>query len=384
MIEGSPFAELSVDILKLPDADVFGNQYIVVVIDNFSHWVSLYACKNKTALNAARAILQTVGNFGVPLRIRSDGGKEFVNSTVSALTALMGTTLHTVLPYTPTANSIVERVNRSILEKLRDMIFEKTLVKHPEAQWTDLLPMAQRIINGSFHSSIGTSPASILFGGSIDMNRCLLSNMPKELKVDVSTYQGALVHNQRLLIEAAERHHEKVCGKVLAKADRNQKDKADKVIEEGQWIVVRPEAQRPIHKLAPRLLGPFCVIKVKNELISVITNDRRVRHFLRRNCEVFDVSQMSSVEGLQSVAEKDNFEYPVEAIWAHALIGDEGFGAGDEVQLDSKHKRTSPKKCYQFLIKWYGHEEPTWQPYSHVRSFVHFPNYVGQFPGLKM
>ncbi len=52
MLEGSPFAELSIDILKLPNADVYGNMYVVVVVDNFSHWVSLYACKNKTAQNS--------------------------------------------------------------------------------------------------------------------------------------------------------------------------------------------------------------------------------------------------------------------------------------------------------------------------------------------
>jgi hypothetical protein len=384
MLEGSPFAELSVDILKLPNADVYGNLYVIVVVDNFSHWVSLYACKNKTAQNAARAIMQTVANFGVPLTIRSDGGKEFVNATLNALSALLGTKHHVVLPYTPTANSVVERVNRAILEKVRDMVFEKTLVKHSESQWTDLLPLAQRIINGSFHSSIGTSPAAVLFGGSVDLNRCLLSKMPAAVKVDVETYEGALIHNQRVLIDAAERHHEMICKKVMDKAEKLQDTKLEKEIQVDDWVVVRPEIGRPLHKLASRLMGPYCVFGIKGEIVSVLTGDRKIRHFLKRNCEVFDRSQLSSVEGMKQVAERDNFEYPVEAIWAHALIGDDGFGAGDEVQLTAAHKRAGPKSSYQFLIKWYNHEEPTWQPFKHVKSFVLFPAYVARFPGLKM
>ena len=78
VIEGNPFTELSVDILKLPKRDCNNNLYVVVVVDSFSRWVSLEPVPDKTALSAARAILRTVGNFGVPLRIRSDGGKEFV------------------------------------------------------------------------------------------------------------------------------------------------------------------------------------------------------------------------------------------------------------------------------------------------------------------
>jgi len=384
MLEGTPFGELSVDILKLPDADVLGNQYIVVVIDSFSHWVQLFACKNKTALNAARGLLQAVGSFGVPLTIRSDGGKEFVNDTIKALSSLLGATQHVVLPYTPTANSIVERVNRSILEKIRDMVFEKTLVKHTQSRWTELLPLVQRIINGSFHSSIGTSPAAILFGGMIDMNRCLLTKMPDCVKVDVSTYEGALIHNQRVLIEAAEAHHEQVCKKAMAKASKLQEGKAIKVIAVGDWVVVRPEVSRPIHKLGSRLLGPYCVIKVKDELISVVTNDRKVRQFLKRNCEVFDMSQMKDVEGLKAVAECDSWEYPVEAIWGHALINEEGFGEGEIEQLPLSHQRKSKKSNYLFLVKWVGYEEPTWQPFKHVEAFALFPRYVATYPGLRM
>ena len=67
VIEGNPFTELSVDILKLPKRDCNHNLYVVVIIDSFSRWVSLEAVPDKSALSAARAILKTVGNFGVPL-----------------------------------------------------------------------------------------------------------------------------------------------------------------------------------------------------------------------------------------------------------------------------------------------------------------------------
>jgi hypothetical protein len=68
---------------------------------------------NKSAFDAARAIMNFIGNFGTPLRIRSDGGGEFVNGVIVGLTRLMGVSQHVVQAYTPTANGIVERANRA-------------------------------------------------------------------------------------------------------------------------------------------------------------------------------------------------------------------------------------------------------------------------------
>jgi hypothetical protein len=139
-LAGSPFSELSIDILKLPEPDVRGNKYCVVIIDNFSHWVSLTACANKSAFDAARALIQFIGNFGAPLRLRSDGGKEFVNGVIVGVNRMMGVSPVVIQPYTPTANGIVERSNRAILERARELCMCKRLAKHTAHQWGDLLP----------------------------------------------------------------------------------------------------------------------------------------------------------------------------------------------------------------------------------------------------
>ncbi len=223
VISGSPFSDLSIDLLKLPDPDVYGMKYIVVVVDNFSRWTSLLAIRNKTAYEAARALMQVIGTFGAPLSLRSDGGAEFVNCVITGVSRMLGVTQHVVLPYTPTANGIVERANRAILERLREMIFSKRIVRHPEHVSSDLLPLVQRCINSSFHSSIGTSPAKILFGDNIDLDRCLLSNIPPSNTVDVQSYIGALSHNQRIIIEEADRYQERICNRVIAKANASQR-----------------------------------------------------------------------------------------------------------------------------------------------------------------
>ena len=340
--------------------------------------------------------MQVIGNFGAPLSIRSDGGSEFVNGIVTGVTRMLDVTQHVVLPYTPSANGIVERANRAILERLRVMIFSKRIVKHAHHVWADLLPLVQRSINSSFHSAIGTSPAKILFGDNIDLDRCLLTKMPDSRTVDVQSYIGALSHNQRVIIEEADRYQEAICQRVIAKSRAQQQSRrrggeliaaAPKVLPEGSWVLVKPQDSFPLHKLAPRWLGPFRVARFStdSEVVTVFdTVKNKYRRFLKRQIELFDVSQFAETEGLTVVAETDHFEFPVDAIIGHSLIGPNGVGADTE-QLPQQFRRGSrPKRSFQFLIRWTNYEEPSWISYNTASRLVQFPGYVVNFPGLAM
>jgi hypothetical protein len=396
VISGSPFSELSIDLLKLPSPDAFGMAYVVVVVDNFSHWTSLIAVRNKSAFEAARALVKVIGDFGAPMRLRSDGGAEFVNGTISGLLRMMGTTHHVVAPYTPTANGIVERANRAILERLREMIFSKRLVKHPEHVWSDLLPLVQRSINASVHSATGTSPAKILFGNNLDLDRCLLTHMPNARDLDVDRYVDALTYNQRIILEEADNHQARLCARVIAASHKAQRkrnkdgsftDAVHKDIAIGDWVLVSPGPSYPLHKLAPRWLGPFRVLDCKTSSEVVCVEDtlkQKVRKFLRRQLEKFDVRMLADVEGLKTVAETDSFEFPVEAIIGHALVEEGGVGVAPQ-QLSAVFKRGQrAKKAFQFLIKWTGYDEPTWVEYKVASRLVQFPGYVSMLPNLRM
>jgi hypothetical protein len=220
--------------------------------------------------------------------------------------------------------------------------------------------------------------------------------MPDSHTVDVQTYIGALSYNQRVILEAADRYQERVCAKVIAKAHAKQKrrgaddlltDAASKILPEGTWVVVKPQESYPLHKLAPRWLGPFRVSRfnVDSEVVTVFDTVRNNhRRFLKRQLEIFDVSAVADVEGLTRIAECDTFEFPVDAIIGHALVGANGVGA-DTRQLPQDFRRGSrPKKSFQFLIQWTGYEERTWIGYNAASRLVQFPGYVSHYPLLNM
>ncbi len=385
VISGSPFSDLSIDILKLPFPDAYGNVFIVVIVDNFSHWTTTYACANKSAMCAARALIHHIGTFGAPLRIRSDGGGEFVNDIIKQLSHMLSVRQIVIQPYLHSANGIVERVNRSVLERLRYILFDRRIKKQPNLQWTDLLPLAQRIINASTHSAIGTSPARIIFGDHLDLDRVILSRPPKPFvnKV-VPDYISQLSDMQAALMEAANEHQLLVQKKIIDKAVRDNRDKPVKILQAGDLVLIKPLSDFPHDKLAPSLLGPLRVDEIlAGGLVRVIhPHSSKISTVSDFQCELFDQSLISSTEGIKIVAETDSFEFAVESILAHGLLPDNE----DEqpTALPANHVRKVRAKNYAFLIKWTGYESPTWIAFKAARRLPHFANYVGQFPSLKM
>jgi len=62
--------------------DSHGNEYILVIIDDFSRWA--------TAIETAALILNHIGRFGSPQVIHTDQGPAFHNELVGELLRLCG------------------------------------------------------------------------------------------------------------------------------------------------------------------------------------------------------------------------------------------------------------------------------------------------------
>jgi hypothetical protein len=290
-----------------------------------------------------------------------------------------------IQPYLHSANGIVERVNRSILERLRYILFDRRIKRQPKLQWTDLLPLAQRIVNSSTHSAIGTSPARLIFGDNLDIDRCILSQpaVPIVGKA-VPDYVSQLSAMQSAMFEAANDHQIAMQQKIIAKATRDNAGKPIKSLAIGDVVLVRPLSDFPVDKLQPNQLGPLYIIDLLQSGIVTVQHphSNKISNVSDFQCELFDSSMASSAEGLRQVAETDGFEFAVDSILSHGLLTDDD--DVDPTPLPPSHVRKQPAKNYGFLIKWTGYETPTWIAFKAARRLPHFDNYVGQFPNLKM
>ena len=68
-------------------------------------------------------------------RFRSDSGGEYINEPFKTYCAEAGIIMEQTAPYSPAQNGVAERINRTLLEHARAMIFSKNIPKNlwPEA-----------------------------------------------------------------------------------------------------------------------------------------------------------------------------------------------------------------------------------------------------------
>ena len=164
-----PMERLGMDSIGPLEESADGYCYILVIICCFTRWVELYALKDLTMETTARVLRQHFGRFGRPSQILTDGGSQFVNGTIEELMEMMGTQQITTLAYSKEENSLVERANKEVMRHTRALVYESNMTE----EWPDDLPTAQTIMNSSEVESISCSPAQLLFGNAITLERSL-------------------------------------------------------------------------------------------------------------------------------------------------------------------------------------------------------------------
>jgi len=266
-----------------------------------------------------------------------------------------------------------------------------------EHMWSDVLPMACRIVNASFHSSIGCSPASLLFGDNVDLDRGILSRPPPPARREVLEYTEQLSRNQRHLLEISEEYQDKVHARNLAKWRQTQKpnDLLPLVEQSGNaenqtvhWVVAKVQADMPHNKLKPRWTGPFIMMGFKPDSSSMVmlwdTVDKKVREAPINNIAEWKCDFIGSAEGLTHIRETDyaDLAYPMEAILGVAL--DPKDDEVEPIPLDANYVRAKPKDNYLFSVKWRGYHEPTWRPYRVVKRTSLFHLFAASRPNLNL
>ena len=373
VLSGSPFFELSVDSLGPFPQDKERNIYLIVIIDSFSRFIWLLPAPSNTTIDAARALLSVFGIVGCPAQLRSDNGPCYASAVMSEFLKLANIDHHKVATYNPKQNSIVERSNRQILHHARTLTFDEVLGPHSTLQWSDLCPTIMRILNTSYHSSLGVSPAKIVFGDSCDHSRQILtardpSNTPSWLS-NLDIAQSEILLRSKAFLDA--RH----ALMISNDATRRAKLGAPMTIFTPGLFCLR-EDPNPPHKLAPRFLGPF-----------LITNSMSDGLLIECKCLTSDVISTFPASSLHPFTFEDAVTADDQLSKGKILAAKPSFIV--ESILDHMPKgprRNRPRRDFKFLTKWLGYPDSdnSWNDFVDFPPNHHVLNaYCAQFPELK-
>ena len=144
---------VSIDfIVELPESS--GHDAIMVVVDSFtkrSHFVPTFT--TLSAAGTARLFIQHVWKLhGIPRKVVSDRGLQFVAEFTRELYHILRIKIVATTAYHPQGDGQTERVNQELEQYLQIFINQR------QDDWTDLLPLAEFQYNNHVHSSTQQPP----------------------------------------------------------------------------------------------------------------------------------------------------------------------------------------------------------------------------------
>ena len=159
-METSQFLTLAVLIAK--HQLCFISRYIITCIDYFPKWVEAKAPPTKESSGVAQFLYSLICKHGVPKKVQSDQGREFVNSVNSHLFKITGVKHIITLAYHPQTNGLIERLNQTL-----------KMVKQNENEWENYLDSVPFVYRTSKQASAKFSPFFLLYGRDLIIGDCM-------------------------------------------------------------------------------------------------------------------------------------------------------------------------------------------------------------------
>jgi hypothetical protein len=362
---------LSVDSIGPLPQDDEGYQHILVVVDKFSRWVSLYPLRTMLAEETAEGLIQHCGTFGTPISIETDGGSSFQGMADKVL-SIIGARHNVAIAHSHQEQGIVENKNKEIMKHLRAFLFEQTTV----AGWKSYLAFVQRICNAEVVEHMGVAPAQIIFGNAIDLNRGILIPNTDSTTCDhgtMSDYVAKLIADQKAIIKIASELQEATDSKHLAERTAKLSGGVTEFPIGSLVLMDYPDdgftkGGRPPNKLKLKLKGPLRVVSIDGPAYTLrdeaSATKLTVAHVSRLRLFHHDKTRVKPVE----ISMKDTDQYLVESILGHR---------GYTGNLKKRSTRN-----LEFLVKWSGYTEPEWTPWKNLYANSIAHDYMKQHSTL--
>lgn len=340
------WSDLSVDfIVGLPASGERRCTNIMVVTDRLSKAVILEPMATITTEDVARALLTSlIRHHGLPARIVSDRGTQFVSFMWKRICELLGIQRQLSTAFHPETDGATERVNQVIEHYLR------AYTAYGQDDWASLLPIAMLAINNRTATSTGISPFFLTHG--YDTNAIQVSEPLRETGSSPIARGEAFVAKLREAQEwaqaamaSAQETQERYANRSRAVAERFE-------VGDQVWLNLKNiVTDRPSKKL-DWLHAKYTV----TELIgshSCRLNTPPGRH------DVYHVSLLrrAANDPLPS-QQQDDTQPPAMA----TIDGDDWW------EVEEIKGRRRKGRGWQVLVKWQGYTQPTWEPYRELQG----------------
>ena len=138
-----------------------GNRWVFGAVERGRRWPELAALKDASAESVARALFERViSRHGIPSRITSDQGPQFIGQVMKELCRCMGIQKLQTTAYHPQTNSAVERIWPNVSRHLRKFC------QAQQQQWDLHLSSMEMALRTSVVRAVGVTPYELMYGSN--------------------------------------------------------------------------------------------------------------------------------------------------------------------------------------------------------------------------
>ena len=243
---GIPMERIHMDFVgPLPKTEE-GNEYVLVIVDNFTKWTECVALPSQTAEVTARAAVNDFfSRMGCANQLITDQGRNFESALFQELCKLLDIKKSRTTSYRPKANGQVERANKVLGKALR------CFAGKGQKDWDKFIPLIAAVMRASVNKMTGFTPNMMMLGREVRMPSDLLAPATKDEPVPAAEHVRQLQDKMREIHELARDHLKAHIKYAKRKYDVNAKINTFKM---GDAVLFKNNAPR--NKLCHRYLGP--------------------------------------------------------------------------------------------------------------------------------
>ncbi|UYV70291.1 K02A2.6-like, partial [Cordylochernes scorpioides] len=221
------------------------HKFIQVFVDHATRYLWAYPTITNTAQAVTQCLDKIIKSVNSINTILTDNGKNFISKEFNKFLSSQGIKHTYTSPYHPQCNGICEKLNDTIMTKLRIAVLEK-----PRCKWSSLLPQVVKNYNSTPHDVTGFSPLFLMYG---------IGNVPEFADQTPITIEEAR--------KKASLRTEQFRSKWKIKHDSHH---PKYVFKEGDLVIRKIAFNDPcLIKTSPKYEGPFVIQKK----ISDVTYD---------------------------------------------------------------------------------------------------------------
>ena len=234
-----------------------GCRYILLIGDHFTKWYEAIPLPHQTAATTSDALLELwICRSGCLYSIHTDRGTNFESQLFANLLKKLEIDKTRTTAFHPQSNSVIERMNRALLNVLAKCIAED------QTNWSVKLPYVLMAYRSSVHESTGFTPHCLVFGHEFSLPLDLMYRPPPSTTpIDVHDWVSQKE-------EAFRQAYELVRRNATTQQRRRNKRVHGPTYKEGEHVflhypVVQP-GKNPI--LSSPWRGPYKILKCLNDV----------------------------------------------------------------------------------------------------------------------